>query len=164
MTLDTLPLFSRPRSPFSYLPLAAHVPDWTLEDREARILEHGADCDADRHTLAMVAAWRARRDAGDAAPKPGCWGEYRLTLADGTPITAIVEWPYLAWIGDTQEVEFYGDVSPTGYRSQFFREAEVVGDFGEWLVLQAEKHRAETICEWEKQQRKAAPKKRPARK
>lgn len=165
MTVDTLPLFSRPRSPFGHLPIAAHIPDESLDDFAARIVSAGGpNCQADEHTLEMVAAWRQRRELGDTAPKPGCWGEYRLTLRDGTPITAEVKWPYMPGSETMQHVAFYGDISPTGYRSQFFDPREVDREFGEWIVLQAEKHRAETIREWEKQQRKAAPKKRPARK
>jgi hypothetical protein len=164
MTIAALPLFTRPRSPFGHLPIGTHVPDESLDAKEARILGRGADCDADRHTLAMVAAWRARRAAGDTAPKPGCWGEYRLTLGDGTPVTAIVHWPYMPGIGDLNLVDFHGDVSETGYHSHFFRDGEVAGEFGAWLALQAERYRAETVREWEGKRRKLAPKKRPAKK
>lgn len=153
MTLDALPLFAS-RGPFSGLPIDVHLPDppyrYFLDELEADIRGCGGpDCEADEHSLARIAEWRARLDSGDTVPRPGCWGEYHLTLSDGTPVTAVVQWPWFPCDCAVQLVEFHGDVTTTGYLSHFLSGDTVSGDLGNWLRAAAETARSEAVEMWE---------------
>lgn len=142
-----LPLFER-AGPFAHLPIDCHLPEsgeWLDEERPSAARPK---CAADELASRELAKWDKRRAKGDATPKPGCWGEYLLTLDDGTPITAVVEWPWIS-DGGMAAARFYGDVSATGFYSLAFHPKDVRGDFGEWLRLKAREHRAEAVASWE---------------
>lgn len=149
-----LPLFER-AGPFAHLPLDCHLPEsgeWLDEERPSATRPA---CPADELAARELAKWDRRRAKGDASPKPGCWGEYRLTLDDGTPVAVVVEWPWISE-GGMAAARFYGDVSPTGYHSRIFHRDDVQGEFGAWLRAVAEERRRETIEEWEREQAQAA--------
>ena len=156
----SLTLFDR-AGPFASLPSRPWEPDRGLRDhtaeREARLAE-SCDCPWDEWELSQIKAWRARLAAGDNELRLGEWWEGMIELGDGAIVAVVAMSPWgppaeteLGWIDG--HAEFYGDISPTGYFSLFFRLDDVGNDYRQFLVCAAEQHRRESIEAWGRKRR-----------
>jgi hypothetical protein len=126
-------------------------PDWTTDEEEsvAHFLgevggAHWQYCDA------KLKEWRRRTAAGDFSGRLEEWGEWVLTLADGTKVAVTYTPPGYSYMEGTADLEWHGDVSETGFRSDIgWLPPEFDSDLIPALIARAEQLRAETIREWE---------------